>query len=903
MYTFHSVPGSSIVILIFLVMSFSQGSAQQSDTTARVISGVSSEQDNNIKNQDISNFAGRAYRLEKDAFTKGFSLRVEDLIPGQFPGLVMTPVSGEPGGEYNYYSRGVASISEGVSPLILVNKIPVEPGSLNLNPEDVQDITWFPGGMASALFGWEAGNGAIVINTKRVSDKFRFNYSGKLSYSEPVNQPENFNAESFRFLIREKFSGEPDMLALAGEANTNWIEEVFQPVIGQDHHMAATGTNLGVPWRVSAGYSGAPGIVRTSAFKRTTAAISVYPEFFDKHLKISMDLYGAFNNIRRINQSVLNAALYMDPTQPVYAENDYGGYFTYLNPGSSNINPIAMLNPVALLEQSDFRRKTNDFSANFRVSYSFHFLPDLKIVINGSQRKQDRNYTETSDSLAAWTYRLGEGGFVSDYKSSQKRNYFNGFLNYSRNFSTIRSKINISAGYNYLSDKLDGSNLERTIINQTLLDSSAFGQNNFSGSLYGFVSWSLMEKYLVNVGIQSENSSVFSMDNRKVTSPSFGIVWRIANETFMKKAGFIDDFNLRMGFSKTPGGKFGRLSSGSSVSGYSAFRNNTVVGSGSSDHDLKPEVVTTFEYGADLSVFNRRITASFTRYNEVIDDQIVLLPTAPGANFSDYLMTNAGKIENKGIELMINSVLIRRKNLKWNIGFNLAKNKNTFVESGNDDPGFIGYRTGTIQGGVGNTILIRKEGSPVNSYFVFAQVYTSDGLPIEGMYYNISGSPGIVTDNINNMYTFGKADPDYVMGINTCLSLRKWYLNLSGRIHLGNYVYNNVKSQAVYDAVGGGYLYLRNQPRFIDDAGFDTYQFFSDFYVEDASFFRLDFMNLGYTFTNLTKKNCMLEVYGSIRNVLLITRYSGQDPEVPGGIDKMRYPNPRTWMIGVKFGF
>ena len=239
----------------------------------------------------------------------------------------------------------------------------------------------------------------------------------------------------------------------------------------------------------------------------------------------------------------------------------------------------------------------------------------------------------------------------------------------------------------------------------------------------------------------------------------------------------------------------------------------------------------------------------------------------------------------------------------WEVGFNATYNQNEITKlTATDNPDYLGVPTGGIAGGVGSNIQIQSVGYPTNSYFVYEQVYDTDGNPIQGMYVDRNGD-GQITDA--DKYHFKKPASDFYFGINTRLDWKSWEFAFSGRANFGNWVYNNVASengvyQRMYRPEGP---YLSNIATYVYNTNFQDPQYFSDYYVQNASFFRMDYMTLSYNFKELGNSKLKLRLTGTVNNAFVITGYDGLDPEVQNGIDRNIYPRPRAYVLGVNLLF
>jgi iron complex outermembrane receptor protein len=273
-----------------------------------------------------------------------------------------------------------------------------------------------------------------------------------------------------------------------------------------------------------------------------------------------------------------------------------------------------------------------------------------------------------------------------------------------------------------------------------------------------------------------------------------------------------------------------------------------------------------------------------------------------GTNLTNQILTNVGDLENRGIEFSINAIPVSKENLSWDIGFNISYNENEITKlTANDDPTYIGVEVGGISGAVGNNIQIHSVGFPANSFFVYEQVYDQGGSPIEGLYVDRNGD-GVITND--DKYRYKKAAPDAFFGFSSKINYKNWDFAFNGRGNIGNYVYNNVWSaQATFNNLYNSAGFLNNLNENVFDSGFENPKYFSDYYIRNASFLRLDNISLGYTFSNFYQERMNIRLYGTVQNVFVITDYEGLDPEVSNGIDNNIYPRPRTYMMGVSINF
>ena len=287
-------------------------------------------------------------------------------------------------------------------------------------------------------------------------------------------------------------------------------------------------------------------------------------------------------------------------------------------------------------------------------------------------------------------------------------------------------------------------------------------------------------------------------------------------------------------------------------------------------------------------------------YLKKTKDLLSVIPVAAGSNLTNQILTNVGSLENRGIEFAINGSPIRRKDFSWDLNFNVTYNQNQITKLTQvADPTFQGNLVGGISGGVGNTIQIQSIGYPTFSYYVYKQVYDASGKPVEGLYADLNGDGKITADD---RYRYQSSNPKVYMGFSSNMAYRQFNLAFTLRSNVGNYVYNNVNSGLGVFNVSSP-TFLANVSADALTTGFRTYQYFSDYYIQNASFLRMENVTLGYDASRLTKNKLNLRFSLAAQNLFVLTNYTGLDPEISGGIDSNFYPRARTFTLGVNVGF
>ncbi|KAF0197879.1 MAG: TonB dependent receptor [Bacteroidetes bacterium] len=892
-----------------------------------------------------SDATGSVAVVSSKDFNRGAITSPQELLVGKATGVVITTSGGAPGGGATIRIRGGSSLNANNDPLIVIDGIPVDntgiSGSANplsvINPNDIESFTVLKDASATAIYGSRASNGVILITTKKGTSaggkKLAVNYNGTFSLSTVPGTIEVFSGDEFKALVTDLkdkgYSGLSDKsLRRLGNENTDWQKEVYRSAFTHDHNLSLSGSAIkNLPYRASLGYTSQDGILKATNMSRLSGSFGVNPVLLNDHLKVDINFKGSQSKYEFSNTGAIGSAVVYDPTQPVMNGNTrFGGYHTWVNladtleDGSMNPNgypnPIGVSNPVALLEQTTNNSTVNRYLGNAQFDYKFHFLPELRANLNLAFDKSSSEGINNAPNEAAWTFRQGIGQKI-DYTQEKSMGLLDFYLNYVKEIPSILSKIDLTAGYSWQHFQREGTNFSRNGDGTTVQDSTEYINENFLVSFFGRLNYTLNEKYLVTVTLRDDGSSRFSKDNRWGLFPAVALGWKIKEEGFAKDVPNLSDMKLRLGYGIT-----GQQDVGNNFRDYYPYIATYVSSEptayyqfGSTfyptlrpnpyDANLKWETTTTYNIGLDYGFYDNRISGAIDYYVRQTEDLIGYIPIAVGSNFSNYLTTNVGSLENKGIEFMIDVKPVVTKDVLWSIGYNVSYNKNEITKiSQNDDPAYTGVPTGGISGGVGNFIQNHNVGYASSSFYVFQQVYDGSGMPIEGLYVDRSGQGGNVAGNELNKYHYQKPAPDVVMGLSSNLRYKRFDAMLSCRVNIGNYVYNNVASdRAVYSSLYNQSGYFNNLPTQVNNTKFNTPQYWSDFYIENASFFRMDNISIGYNFNELFSQKLDARFSFTVQNAFVITKYNGLDPEVENGIDNNFYPRARTFVFGINLNF
>lgn len=864
---------------------------------------------------------GSVAAISTEDFNRGAITSPQELISGRIAGVQITNSGGAPGSGSTIRIRGGSSLSASNDPLIVIDGVPVDNQSISgmsnplssVNPTDIESFTVLKDASATAIYGSRASNGVIIITTKqgKANQPLTVGYDGKVSVGIRSGEVDVLSPDEFRNLINEKYANNVNATGLLGTENTDWQSEIYQTAIGHDHVLSLTGGFKPVPYRFSAGYSDLNGLLKTSNMKRMTGSLNLNPTFLDNHLKVNLNAKGMYSKNRFADQGAVGNAASFDPTKPVLdASSPYGGYYTWTQT-NGDPNTLASANPLALLEMREDISDVYRILGNVQVDYKFHFLPELTAKLNVGYDNSASEGTISVPENASWEYDELLGGGVSRlYTQDKKNELIDMYFNYNTDLASIDSRIDATAGYSWQHFWRQGTTYETNIAESIVNQDTDYETESFLVSFFGRVNYVFKEKYLLTATVRQDGSSRFSPETRWGLFPSVALAWNIADEQFIPDA--LSLLKLRLGWGVTgqqnitdndyPYLPRYTLSEETAQYLFGSTYIRTFRPEGY-DANIKWEETTTYNVGLDFGIMNNRVSGSVDAYYRATDDLINFIPVPAGTNLSNYLLTNVGDLVNQGLEFTVNATVISKVDLAWELGLNATYNKNEIKKlTAIDDPTYPGVPTGGISGGVGNNIQIHSVGWPARTFYVFEQVYDANGDPIENLYVDQNGD-GVVTAE-DDSYRYENPAPDVFMGFSSYLRYKDFDLSLNGRINLGNYIYNNQYSSAgTWGEMYHSTLYLRNVSRSVLDTDFQTPRYFSDFYLENGSFLRLDNITVGYNMKDLFGVVSNLRLFASVQNAFLFTKYSGLDPEVENGIDNNIFPRPRTFVFGVSAQF
>lgn len=876
--------------------------------------------------------------IKAEEMNKGAVTSPQELIMGKVPGLSVSQGDGAPGAGSTIRIRGGASLNASNDPLIVIDGIPVSndaaPGTSNalatINPNDIETFTVLKDASATAIYGSRASNGVIIIQTKKgTQDKIKVSYSGTFTAKDPYKRIETLDAQSFREVMQAQY---PEGTAQSADIqrilnvypnqSTDWQDAIYQTGLSTDQNIGIAGKAGFMPFRISLGYNTEKGTLKTSKYERYTGAVNLSPKFFDNHLSVDINVKGTINKNRFADSGAVGAAAFFDPTKPIYdEENRYNGYWNWGIVQGAQAD-LATQNPLSLLYDRNNHGTTKRSLGNIQLDYKIHGLEDLHANLNlgyDVAKTTGRNFVNSNSvqsSLDKTFTGLGQG---NTWNNLRRNHLLDFYMNYAKNIESIKSNFDIMAGYSwqhfyYANHDITYSNPtedlgakegytydenERHYIRD---DHRRIPYENYLISFFGRLNYNFMDRYLLTATLRRDGSSRFSENNRWGLFPSAALAWTISNEPFMKATeNVLSKLKLRLGYGVTGQQEIGDYQYITSYS-FSTNPNTTYLGTtllkpNGYSPDLKWEQTTTYNVAIDFGFLNNRINGSIEYYQKHTKDLLNTISAAAGTNFINLITANVGKMKNKGVEANVNAIAIQSKDFTWEVGYNITWNDSKITKlTTTFNPDYQGIDAGTNQK--------HQVGEMPGTFYLYQQVYDENGKPIQNAFVDRNNDGQII--EADRYLTHKSPMAKVYMGFSSQFSYKKWDLGFNLRANFGNYVYNGVASGNSTSNNYGGKGFITNLYNGFQDTGFTllntSEQMASDYFLENASFLKMDNLTLGYSFQNLFAAKLSGRISASVQNVFTISKYSGLDPEC-GAIDSNIWPRPRTYTIGLNLNF
>ncbi len=879
---------------------------------------------------NVKDLTGSVVSVKTKSFQKGAFSTPEALILGKTPGVRITSNSGMPGAGSRIRIRGGSSLNASNDPLIVIDGLPADGLGL-LNPADIESFTILKDASATAIYGSRAANGVILVTTKKgkANAPFRAEVTAVTSYRNVTNQVDVLSTDQFREVIGQYgTSTQQTRLATADpDQVTNWQNEIYQTGRVNDYNVALSG-GLNLPYRIGLGMYHEKGVLKRSDLKRYTATLNASPEFFNGKLKANTSAKIIASENFYANQGAIGTAVFFDPTRPVFSDDSsmYGGYFEWTMPNGTP-SALSPRNPVGLINLRE------DVGYNTRalgnILFDYQASENLHLFMNVGGEMSNSHGDIFVPAYAAMAY--NNGGESYHYESSRTNRLIELYGNFNKQL-TNRVHADLTGGYSF--QHWSSSSPSFPSLNEagdTVSPANPFPyfSENALMSFYGRGNFNISNKYLLTATLRSDASSRFSKDARWGLFPSAALAWNVLQEDIFAGQSLFSNLKVRLGYGLTGQqdiyndyGYIPNYSYGTATAQYQ-FGNNWVdiLRPDAYDYNLQWEKTATTNIAVDYGFLKGRINGSVDFYHKNTFDLLGVVPIPAGTNFSNRVLTNVGSMTNNGIEASVNLVLVDNATTNWEVGFNASRNRNQITKlSLVQDTTSPGIQVGGIAGGVGNTIQIHALGMPMYTFYSYEQIYDANGRPLErngsldqyseGMDVNGNGKiddieayvdqngDGVINTSDLVAWAGKTPEPRQIFGFSTSFSHKRWSGGMTWRAEQGQYMYNNLSSNhGNYFEVGGSMRHLNNLVTDFLNTGFRSPQYLSSYYIQEASFIRLDNLYLSYNLGTLYKDKYATSLNLSVQNALVITKYKGLDPEIAGGIDNMIYPRPRVFNI------
>ncbi len=912
-----------------------------------------------VKKEDMT---GSITAIKSEELNRGAMVNTQDMLKGKVPGLNIIPGDGGPGSGSTIRIRGAASLNASNDPLIVIDGVPIAYGGgagmsnpLDLiNPNDIESFTVLKDASSAAIYGSRASNGVIMITTKKGrGNKPQVSYSGSVSVQHNSSKLQVMSPTEFRGFIKESYGiywedGQlmGDLSTPAGKAiaarlsennNIDYQDIIFRTAFTHDHNVSLNGNiNDRMPYRASIGYTDQSGTLQGSTYDKGTVDLSLNPNFLDKHLTLNLNGKGVYTYSNWADSGVVGNAAFFNPTQDPYFRDEDGsidkytcnGYFNYGTGRGENFAPNTLLGvgPMSQLYDRYSNGSSLRFIGSAGAEYKVHGLESLKLVAQLSIDWAKSNYKNGVNVGSYQAMSDTEAHRIGQYSKGwnlSRSTAFEAYANYNETWGI--HNLDLMAGYSwqhfYDSDRsisyFNESDEVKLGENETI-DSRypTWKKESYLVSFYGRINYSIASKYLFTFSLRTDGSSKFSPATRWGLFPSGAFAWNIKEEDLFKNSKKLSQLKFRLSAGVT--GQQDRIENYAHLARYGlstdVYQQYWMGSNGfqfmwtpaAYDPNIKWETTTTYNVGIDFGFLNDRITGNVDAYLRNTDDLLNEVTTPMGSNFGNKLLTNVGSMQNKGVEFALNFIPVQTNDWHLSIGVNGTFQDTKITKlNATDIEGFY-IPVSTLSHGTGSTIGRHQVGYAPFSYWVLQQLYDENGMPIQNAFVD-RNEDGII--NEADKYCAGDPNPDFYYGLNLKLSYKNWDFGFNGHGSLGYKVFNDFASNnstAYFDVNAGN---LPNFATAVNRTGFTQisgdYQYYSNFYLEDASFFRLDDINLGYTFKEIGNWGGNIRVAASCQNVFVISKYSGIDPEItdPNGLDKTFWPRPRTYSVRLNINF
>ena len=866
--------------------------------------------------------------VKAEDFNAGVKTNPMGLLQGKVAGLNISRQTSDPTSTgFSVQIRGFSTLDKGAgtSPLYIVDGVPVS-NIDNISPDEIASMDVLKDGSAAAIYGTRGTNGVIIITTKRgenfndvpvthveyagyASASFRNGDLGMATPEEFVNLNELSGGVITPTILRDE-DGNPYM--------TDWMSEITRgAAITQSHNVAITGASSKFNYRASVSYKDAEGIARNNERNEVIAKIAASQKALDGWLNLAYDIsYMKYRNDYFCGDFKMAAIL--NPTTPIYDPANENGYYKPQGTGLSN--------PVENMNQKESYQTGNYFRGSVKATLNVKPVAGLKLNAFAAFEEGDNNKYWANKTINTDLDGSGKAGRGNDNSMNK---LFEITADYSRSFG--KHNVAAVAGFSYQNFFYDGESIENKGFptenmkyyqigngdaEKTYLKASSYRNSNTLIALFGRVNYNYADKYLVSASLRREGSSRFGANNKWGLFPAVSLGWRVAGEEFMEEVSSVNDLKLRLGFGVTGNNLGSDLKSVALLSNggtfwYNGSYVNTYTVSQNVNPDLRWEKKYEYNFGVDFALLENRISGSFDAYYRHTKDLLwdYEVPTPPYQY--PTLLANAGVMDSYGVELSISAIPVKTDDFTWTTTPTLSYNHNVITRLSDPDKGF-NYKQ-TTSGGVGENGIMNTntqiliEGQSVGTFYGYKLLTIKDGV----WYYQTPA--GGVVDGAGAAEGYrqplGNAQPWFTFGWDNSFRYKNFDATVFLRGVVGNKILNLTRWAYGPRPSAADNIFMKDVSK--TNTVLSNKEQFSDYYLEDGSYVKLDNITVGYTF-KLKEKSLIdhLRVYVTGQNLATLTAYSGQDPEVnttsvwSAGIDYCDfYPTVATVLFGVNISF
>jgi TonB-linked SusC/RagA family outer membrane protein len=889
---------------------------------------------------------------------KQASSSMDNLLQGSVPGLQVTQSSGQPGASTTVRIRGGNSITAGNEPLYVIDGFPFyndntsTQGIINANssaqgvnalstidPADIESIEVLKDASATAIYGSRGANGVVLITTKKGKKGFdNVSYSAYAGQQHIIKKLSLMNATQFAGLMNDIQASQSLPPYYSGSqidsfgTGSDWQSAAFRSASIQNHTISVSGGDNKSAYAISGNYFNQDGIIIGSGFKRYAIRTNYSRNVSDK-FKIALNATASQSAQVGNSGTNISSILYLPPTVPI--KNADGSYNT-VNPFSSTPgNPIQDL--LITQNQINVNRALGNFFAEYEIIKGLK----AKVSVGADLINTKQNQFAPSNSSS---------GFATNGIATIGTNKVTTWLNentltYENTFNDKHS-LSILAGYTTQSSKEESvtagsQNFISNLPGYNSLQGGSVAILPVSGS-YGWaldswlarVNYSYLHRYNFTVTGRADGSSRFGANNKWGYFPSAGFSWNAKDENFLKDVKYLSNLNLRLSAGTTGNQEIGEYQSLVTLSPTNYFLNGTVqtgfAPTSLGNPDLKWEKTTQYDLGADIGLFENRVNLTADVYYKKTSDLLISVPVQLSSGYAAAL-ENAGSVQNKGIELALNTDNIKTRDFSWKTGVTFSINRNKVLSLNGQQSFFaqiadaysdllyklspvivkVGQPLGTIWGYQSNGII--QSGEDISKLPYYANQKAGDRK-----YVDTDGNDTITANDKTNI---GNVQPKFIYSFSNTFTYKNFDLFIFFQGSYGNKVYNLLQEELELTNLGqnGSSVLLQrwtptNPNNTIPRASYSPVAQVLDRYMQNGSYLRLKTISLGYTFSShiigkISAKQ--IRLYVSAQNLLTVTKYTGYDPEVNTfgqnnllqGIDFGAYPNSRSFLAGLNVTF